>query len=233
MIYCYYAFMINKYCVYYIRTGCKKSLGKVRKFGRIVHTLIHPPSQCGCCVEQVDLINALVKLYEKPSESNKVFFMKRLFNMKMLEGGSIANHLNDFNTVTNQLSYVGVNFDDEVRALLILCSLPKRWDGLVMDVSNFVSGSSILKFDDAIGVILRKEMRRKSTGETLGNALTIEARGRQRERGKSPGNRWKSRKGRSKSRARVECWNCGKKGHFKKDCRSRNVKQGDRQQENK
>ena len=73
----------------------------------------------------VDMINALAKLYEKPSALNKVFLMKRLFNMKMSEAGSITNHLNDFNTVTNQLSYVGVNFDDEVRALLILCSLPK------------------------------------------------------------------------------------------------------------
>ena len=66
----------------------------------------------------VYLINALAKLYEKPSASNKVFLMKRLFNMKMSEGGSITDHLNDFNTVTNQLSSVGVNFDDEVRALL-------------------------------------------------------------------------------------------------------------------
>ena len=51
----------------------------------------------------VDLINALVKLYEKPPTSNKVFLMKHLFNMKMSEGGSIVDHLNDFNTVTNQL----------------------------------------------------------------------------------------------------------------------------------
>jgi len=47
------------------------------------------------------LIKALEKLYEKPSASNKVFLMKRLFNMKMLEGGSIADHLNDFNIVTS------------------------------------------------------------------------------------------------------------------------------------
>ena len=150
--------------------------------------------------------------------------MKCLFNIKMLEGGSIIDHLNDFNMVKNQLSSIGVNFDDEGRALLILRSLPKSWDGLVMSVGNSVSGSSTLKFDDVIGVILSEEMQRKSTGETSGNALTAEARGRQRERGKSPGNRWKSRKGRSKSRARVECWNYGKKGHFKKDCWSRNVK---------
>jgi hypothetical protein len=49
---------------------------------------------------------------------------KRLFNMKMSEGGSIIDHLNEFNTVTNQLRSVKVYFDDEVRALLILCSLP-------------------------------------------------------------------------------------------------------------
>jgi hypothetical protein len=68
------------------------------------------------------LMDALAKLYEKPSTPNKVFLMKRLFNIKMLEGGSIADHLNDFNTVTNQLISVKVDFDDEVRALLILCS---------------------------------------------------------------------------------------------------------------
>ena len=66
------------------------------------------------------LIKALEKLYEKRSASNKVFLMKHLFNMKMSKGGSIANHLNDLNTVTGQLSSVGVKFDDEVRSLLFV-----------------------------------------------------------------------------------------------------------------
>jgi hypothetical protein len=112
------------------------------------------------------LIDVLAKLYEKPSASNKVFLMKRLFNMKMSEAGFIADHLNEFNMVTNQLSSVKVDFDDEVRALLILCSLPERWNGLVMVVSNSISGSNTLKFDDVVGVILSEEMRRKSKGET-------------------------------------------------------------------
>jgi hypothetical protein len=68
-------------------------------------------------------MDALAKLYEKPSVSNKVFLMKRLFNMNMSKGGSVADHLNEFNTVTNQLSSVKVDFDDEVMALLIFCSL--------------------------------------------------------------------------------------------------------------
>jgi hypothetical protein len=60
-----------------------------------------------------ELMDALTKLYEKPSTSNKVFLMKQLFNMKMSEGGSVVDHLNEFNTVTNQRSSVKVDFDDE------------------------------------------------------------------------------------------------------------------------
>ena len=48
-----------------------------------------------------DLMKTLATLYEKPSASNKVLLMKRLFNMKMVECGSITNHLNEFNTVTS------------------------------------------------------------------------------------------------------------------------------------
>eukprot|EP00253_Pinus_taeda_P029010 PITA_29010 len=107
----------------------------------------------------------------------------------MLEGGSVADHLNDFNNVTSQLSSVGVNFDDEVRALLFLCSSPESWNGLVVAISNSVYGSSTLKFDDVVGAILSEEMRRKSSGETSGNALTAETRGRKMERGKSSGYR--------------------------------------------
>ena len=78
-----------------------------------------------------------------------------------------------------------MNFDDEVRALLILCSLPQNWNSLVMVVSNCVPSSNTLKF---VGVILSEEMRRKSTCETSGNALTMERRGRKRERGIILGN---------------------------------------------
>jgi hypothetical protein len=135
-----------------------------------------------------DLMDPLAKLYEKTSASNKVFLMKRLFNMKMSECGSIVDHLNEFNMVTNQLSSIKVDFDEEVRALLILCSLPESWNSLVMAGSNSVSCSNTLKFDDVVGVILSEEMRRKITCETSGNALTMENRGRQKDRGKGSGN---------------------------------------------
>ena len=105
-----------------------------------------------------DPIDALGKLYEKPSASNKIFLIKKLFNMKMSENGSVADHLNDFNTVVNMLALVTIEFDEEVRDLLIMCSLPESWNSLVMAVSNSVPGNSKLKFEDVVGVILSEEM---------------------------------------------------------------------------
>ena len=79
-----------------------------------------------------------------------------------------------------------MNFDDEVRSLLIFCSLPEIWNSLVMDVSNYVPSSNTLKFYDVVGAILSEEMQRKSTCNTSGNALTMGSRGRQKERGRIP-----------------------------------------------
>jgi hypothetical protein len=54
---------------------------------------------------------------------------------------------------------------------------------------------------------------------------------RQKDRGKGSGSRENYRKGRSKSiLGKIECWNCGKKGQMKKDCRALK-KQRDGQQE--
>ena len=59
--------------------------------------------------------------------------------------------------------------------------------------------------DDVVGVILSKEMERKSIGETSSSALSIENRGRPRESGKNQENRDNSRRSRSKSKANLEC----------------------------
>ena len=56
-------------------------------------------------------------MYEMSFANNKVFLMK---NLKMGEGVSLATHLSEFNNIVNQLWYVEIDFDDEVRALILL-----------------------------------------------------------------------------------------------------------------
>ena len=63
-----------------------------------------------------------------------------------------------------------------------------------MDVSNSISSANTLVFDDVVGVILSKEMRRKSKGEMSSSALSTENRVRQREGGNNQVNHDRSRR---------------------------------------
>ena len=74
-----------------------------------------------------DLMKALFDMYEKLSANNKVHLMKKPFNLKMAKNASIAQHLNEFNTITNQLSFIEIDFDDEIHALIVLAFLPNSW----------------------------------------------------------------------------------------------------------
>ena len=111
-------------------------------------------------------MKALFDMYEKPSANNKVHLMKKLFNLKMVENVSIAQHLNEFNTITNQLSSVEIDFDDEICALIVLAYLPNSWEAMRMVVSNS-TGKENLKYNDMRDLILVEEIRRRNASETL------------------------------------------------------------------
>ena len=56
---------------------------------------------------------------------NKVYLMRRLFNLQIFENGSVADHINEFNMIVSQLSSVDINFDDKIKALILISSLPE------------------------------------------------------------------------------------------------------------
>ena len=147
----------------------------------------------------VDLMKALSSIYEKPSANNKVYLIKKLFNLKKAKSTLVVQHLNEFNTITNQLSTVGIEFDDEVHALILLDSLPNSWEAMRMMMSNFARKSKP-KYDDIRDLILSEEVRRRDAN--IDNAQDQAFVTENKSRGRSIGpNDWKFN-GRSQSRDR-------------------------------
>ena len=115
-------------------------------------------------------MNALSSMYEKPLANNKVHLMKKLFNLKMAKNALVAQHLNEFNTITNQLSSVEIDFDDEICALIILASLPNSWEAMMMIVSNS-TGKDKVTYNDIRDLILAKEIHKRDASKTLGSSF--------------------------------------------------------------
>ena len=90
--------------------------------------------------------------------------MKKLYNLKMKEGASVAKHLNAFNIITNQLASVKIILDDEIRAILLMCSMRDSWENLIVSMSTSTTIGT-LKFDDVSGSLMNEELRCKSIVE--------------------------------------------------------------------
>ena len=71
-----------------------------------------------------DLLKVLSNMYEKPSAMNKVYLMRRPFTLQISEGGSVADHINEFNMIESELRSVEIIFEDEIKALILMLTLP-------------------------------------------------------------------------------------------------------------
>jgi len=136
----------------------------------------------------------------------------------------MSSHLNDFNTIFSQLSAQDVEFQDSVKALFLLITLPESWDIFCTAISNSApaGGHTSANVESSL---LTEEVNRKNLDNTRGStALVVRGRSNDKKKGENRG------KSRSKSRGRsvkdVECYHCGKKGHYKRDCRTYKQEKG-------
>jgi len=64
-------------------------------------------------------------LYASNTRNNKLYLLNSLMNLRYKEGISISDHLNDdFHWLRDQLSQMGIKFDDEVLGLWLRNTLP-------------------------------------------------------------------------------------------------------------
>ncbi|VFQ69269.1 unnamed protein product [Cuscuta campestris] len=161
------------------------------------------------------IMDALSNMYEKPSAANKVFLIREFVNTRMKEGTSVTEHINKLNSILARLLSVGIKFDDEVQALLLLLSLPDSWSGMVTAVTGSVGPDGFI-FDQIRDLVLGEDVKRKSSGESSSELLHV-GRGRRNSRGSGSRNRQRSQS-KTRNSSGVTCWKCKEVGHFRNQC---------------
>ena len=85
----------------------------------------------------------------------------------------------------------GMPQDDENKAVILLCSLPDSWDGVVTTISTSVIDKNKLVYDEVASTLLSEDMRRTNKESSSGDTLTMvstENRGRSQHRGRNNNN---------------------------------------------
>ena len=96
----------------------------------------------------------LQAVHEKKSSSSKLILIRQLFNMKLRELGPATSHINTFSQVLSELSSQGINFEEEVKALTLLSSLPASWE---VFCTTFANSCPKLNLDKIISQVLIEE----------------------------------------------------------------------------
>ena len=65
----------------------------------------------------------------------------------------MLDHINELNTLLCQAHSIGMPQDDENKAVILLCSLPDSWDGVVTSINTSVSSKKNLVYDEVVATL--------------------------------------------------------------------------------
>ncbi len=132
--------------------------------------------------------------FQKKSWANKLELRRRLYSLKLDEGGLVQAHIK---TMMEGLSVVGDPISDEDRVVHLLASLP---DSYGMLVTALEAHEQVPEMDLVIERLLSEERKMK---ERVASGI-----GAGRKDNALIANRGKI----------CKCFHCGKPGHFKRSC---------------
>lgn len=142
----------------------------------------------------------ICSVFEQKGLASQVFLRRKLINVKFDGCQPMQNHINKIRELSDQLEAIGDPVKDRELAIIILCSLPERYNPLVISLES--RSPEDLTFDMVSGRLLAEEERQKETGSE--SSYTGES---AFYTGRFP-----------RKRPPFKCNWCGRVGHMERNC---------------
>ncbi|CAA7028216.1 unnamed protein product [Microthlaspi erraticum] len=169
------------------------------------------------CTTAAKAWETLDRLYLAKTLPNRVHSQLKVYSFKMHDSKSIDQNVDDFTRLVADLGNLSIEIPEEVQAILLLNSLPSRYDQLKETLKYSREGIKMEEVDSAARSKESEFRDMPSSRSNDGEGHYV--RGREETRSFKPGKGKQNHKSRSKSRdGKRVCWICGKEGHFKKQC---------------
>lgn len=139
--------------------------------------------------------NKLKEFHEKTSMTSRVALLRRICSLNMCEGDNIEKHLYELEELFDKLACAGQEMEMSLKIVMIYRSLPESYGSLVTALEGRPDA------DQTMELVKQK---------------LIDEHQRRCERSGSAGE--SAMKMHSKKKSEKVCYQCGKPGHFRRDC---------------
>lgn len=146
--------------------------------------------------------------------ANRMTLMRKFITLQMDEDSPMQDHINKLTELAQSLKDIGIDIDDMLRMTVLLASLPSSYENLVTAIESHIDSKTVNQdgvilstpdFDYVTRRLLNEEQRRRMNDGDLTSDQAYYVKGKQFRKG------WKN----------VTCFNCGKRGHFNRDCQEK------------
>ncbi|GKC84179.1 zinc finger, CCHC-type containing protein [Tanacetum coccineum] len=178
-----------------------------------------------------ELWDSLESKYMAEDSSSKKFLVSNFNNYKMVDSRPVMEQYNELLRILGQYTQHGLKMDESISVSSIIDKLPPSWKDFKHTLKHGKDDLSLVQLGSHLRIeeSLRAQDSDKGKGkEVTGPSVNMA------EEGKNKNNKQNKGKKRdykehgigsgSNKKPKLECWKCGKTGHFKRDCRSGNKK---------
>lgn len=177
-----------------------------------------------------ELWDSLESKYMAEDASSKKFLVSNFNNYKMVDSRPVMEQYNELLRILGQYTQHGLKMDESISVSSVIDKLPPSWKDFKRTLKHGKDDLSLVQLGSCLRVeeSLRAQENDKGKGKEVAEPSVnmIEEGGKNKNNKQNKGKKrgFKDNKHFSNKRPKMECWNCGKTGHFKRDCRSGNKK---------
>ncbi|GJX71831.1 zinc finger, CCHC-type containing protein [Tanacetum coccineum] len=178
-----------------------------------------------------ELWDSLESKYMAEDSSSKKFLVSNFNNYKMVDSRPVMEQYNELLRILGQYTQHGLKMDESISVSSIIDKLPPSWKDFKHTLKHGKDDLSLVQLGSHLRIeeSLRAQDSDKGKGkEVAGPSVNMTEEGKNKNNKQNKGKKRDFKEHGSGSgsnkKPKLECWKCGKTGHFKRDYRSGNKK---------